>query len=268
MTQDAESGDGVAIEIADGVLTIRLNRPDRLNAINGAMREDLKAAFARAESDDSVRAVLLTGNGRAFCTGQDLAERKPLPDGAKYDLGQSLEEGYGPLIRTITGLPKPVVAAVNGVAAGAGASLALLSDVAFASTSARFVFSFANIGLAPDCGATWTLPRLVGTQRAKAIAMGGEPVSAQDAERWGMIWKVLPPEELIDVAHDFAARLAAKGPQALATIKQLVDESSSNTFAEQLDRERDCQRALGLTEDYAEGVAAFWEKRPPRFTGR
>ncbi|OCC23508.1 2-(1,2-epoxy-1,2-dihydrophenyl)acetyl-CoA isomerase [Croceicoccus estronivorus] len=258
----------IVVTCASGVMEIVLDRPDLLNSINTAMRAELSRAFAQAETDRTIRCVLLTGNGRAFCAGQDLGERKPLPDGQKYDLSLALEGEYNPLLRQITNLPKPVVCAVNGVAAGAGVSLALAADITFAARSARFVLSFANIGLGPDCGASWLLPRLIGPQRAAGFAMSGDPVSATQAEAWGMIWRCIPDEELIPSARSFARQLAVKGPLALAATKRALAASWHNTFSAQLDLERDSQQALGYSDDYTEGVAAFRDKRMARFGGR
>lgn len=255
-------------QLDEGILQIALNRPDLLNSVNTAMRAELSEAFSKASVDPDIRVVLLTGNGRAFCAGQDLGERKPLPDGQKHDLGKSLDREYNPLMRQIAACEKPLIAAVNGVAAGAGVSLALMADVTFASNKARFVLSFANIGLGPDCGASWMLPRLIGAQRAKAFAMSGQPVNAESAAAWGMIWQAVPAEELLSAAREFSHTLAAKGPLALAVAKRTMNDGWENSFSEQLDLERDTQRELGLTDDYTEGVAAFREKRPAQFQGR
>ena len=254
---------------ADGaVLEIRLSRPRRLNAINTAMRAELRQVVAEAAADESVRVLLLTGAGRGFCVGQDLGERAPLADGRKHDLSLALDREYNPLFRELAALPKPLICAVNGVAAGAGVSLALAADVSFAAASARFILSFANIGLGPDCGASWLLPRLVGPQRAAAIAMSGQPVTAAEAERWGMIWRAVADDELLAVARAFAAGLAGKGPLALAATRRALAASWGNPLSAQLDLERDQQQRLGYSDDYAEGVAAFREKREAVFRGR
>ncbi len=250
------------------VLEIRLARPERLNAVNTAMRAELARAVALAAADDAIRAVLLTAEGRAFCVGQDLGERAPLPDGRKHDLSLALDREYNPLFRALAGLEKPVVAAVNGVAAGAGVSLALAADVTFAAASARFILSFANLGLGPDCGASWLLPRLVGPQRAAAIAMSGEPVAAGEAAGWGLIWRAVPDEELQAQALAFATHLAGKGPLALAATKAALAASWRHDLSTQLDLERDQQQRLGYSDDYTEGVAAFRDRRPADFRGR
>lgn len=257
----------IRVQQAGPVLEITLDRPDCLNAVNTAMRAELSRAVTLAADSRDVRAVLLTGAGRGFCAGQDLGERQPLPHGKTRDLSLALDREYNPLLRQIAALEKPVVCAVNGVAAGAGVGLALAADVTFAARSARFVLSFANIGLGPDCGTSWRLPRLIGPQRAAAIALGGEAVPAEKAAGWGMIWQCLPDAELLPAARDFAALLAGKGPLALRATKALLAASWRNGFSAQLDLERDSQQRLGYTGDYAEAMAAFRDRRPPHFRG-
>lgn len=253
--------------VEDGVALITLNRPDHLNAFNAAMRSALAEAVDRAAADPAVRCILLTGAGRGFCAGQDLSERKPLPDGAKHDLSQTLEQEYNPFFRKLDALEKPIVCAVNGVAAGAGVSLALAADVTFAAQQARFILAFVNIGLAPDCGATWSLPRLIGQQRAMALALSGEPVGAAEAAQWGLVWRCVADEHLLPEAMAFARRLATRAPLSLATIRHNIRAAWRHDFSGQLDLERDSQQRLGYTDDYGEGVTAFRERRAPRFTG-
>ncbi|NLH83447.1 MAG: 2-(1,2-epoxy-1,2-dihydrophenyl)acetyl-CoA isomerase [Phyllobacteriaceae bacterium] len=243
---------------------VTLNRPDRLNAFDEAMHRALAAALEGAK-DPAIRAVLLTGAGRGFCAGQDLGDR--LTNGAAPDLGATIEAFYNPLIRRIRALDKPVVCAVNGVAAGAGANLALACDVVLAARSAKFIQAFAKIGLVPDSGGTWFLPRLVGEARAKGLALLGEPVGAEQAAAWGMIWKAVDDVVLMDEARALAARLADGPTRGLALIKQALNASPANGLDAQLDLERDLQRRAGRTPDYAEGVRAFMEKRSPRFSG-
>lgn len=260
--------DVVLSEVAEGVLTITLNRPDKLNSFTAAMHERLAAAFYRAERDDDIRAVLITGAGRAFSAGQDLSDRVTPKDGAPPDLAVTIEGYYNPLIRRIKALRKPVIAAVNGVAAGAGANIALACDIVLAGESAKFIQAFAKIGLLPDSGGTWTLPRLVGMARAKALAMLAEPVSARQAAEWGMIWQALPDADLMPAARKLAADLAGAPTYGLGLIKQALEASANNGLDTQLDLERDLQQKAGFSPDYAEGVRAFMEKRAPAFTGK
>jgi 2-(1,2-epoxy-1,2-dihydrophenyl)acetyl-CoA isomerase len=261
-------GETVLVERDHGVTVITLNRPERLNSFTVEMHAALAEAFAGVEADAGCRAVLLTGAGRGFCAGQDLSDRAVAPGAEKRDLGESLEERYNPLVRRMRALPKPIVVAVNGVAAGAGANIALHGDIVLAAKSARFIQSFAKIGLMPDSGGTWTLTHLLGEARAKALAMLAEPLSAERAAEWGLIWKAVDDAELMTEARALARHLASQPTLALAAIKDAIHEASTGTLDAQLDRERDGQRQLGLSDDYAEGVAAFMAKREPRFTGR
>ena len=258
--------DTVLVERLEGWRKLTLHRPDRLNAFNEELHAALATALDEAAADADCRAVLLTGSGRGFCAGQDLGDRRG-GDGPP-DLGDTLERLYNPLVRRLRDMPKPVVCAVNGVAAGAGANIALACDIVLAAHSAKFIQAFARIGLVPDSGGTHTLPRLVGEARARALMLLGEPVEARQAEAWGMIWRALPDEALMPEAEALAARLATQPTQGLVLTKQALESSATNTLAAQLDLERDLQRRAGRTPDYAEGVRAFLEKRPPRFTGR
>ncbi|CUX83370.1 MAG: bifunctional ring 1,2-epoxyphenylacetyl-CoA isomerase/3,4-dehydroadipyl-CoA isomerase PaaG [Roseibaca calidilacus] len=251
-----------------GVLELVLNRPDKLNAFTPEMHMALRAQIDRAAQDGAVRAVLLTGAGRGFCAGQDLGERDPRKAGPKPDLGATIGTYYNPLIRAIRALPKPVVAAVNGVAAGAGANIALACDIVLASDMARFVQSFAKLGLVPDAGGSWALPRLLGEARAKALALTGEPLSATQAADWGLIWRAVPDDALMPEARALALKLA-KGPTyGLGLTKQAIQAAATNSLDAQLDLEQDYQRRAGASADYAEGVTAFLEKRDARFTGQ
>jgi len=247
-------------------MTLTLNRPDKLNAFVAEMHGLLREAMTRAENDASVRALLLTGAGRGFCAGQDLAERDM--NDPNLDLGGGLEANYNPFIRRLRALPKPVVCAVNGVAAGAGANIALAGDLVLAARSASFIQAFSRIALVPDCGGTWWLPRLAGLQRAMGMALLAERVSAEDAERWGLVWKCVDDAKLMDEARSLARTLAAGPTHTFGRIKQALYASPNNTLDEQLDLERDFQRELGRHGDYREGIAAFLEKRKPAFTGR
>lgn len=258
----------ILLDIADGVATVTLNRPDRLNSFTAAMHEELRGALAAVREDKSVRCLLLTGAGRGFCAGQDLSDRAVAPGQEAPDLGASIETNYNPLVRTLRELPMPVVCAVNGVAAGAGANIALACDIVLAARSASFIQAFCKIGLIPDSGGTWTLPRLVGHARAMGLAMLGDKVPAEQAEAWGMIWKAVDDDKLAEEAAALARQLATQPTQGLALIKRALSVSLDNDLDSQLDLERDLQREAGRTQDYREGVAAFVGKRAPKFEGR
>ena len=253
---------------AEGIARITLNRPERLNAFNDAMHAELRDALARVKADASVRVLLFTGAGRGFCAGQDLADRAVRPGSEPVDIGGSIERNYKPLVLALRALPMPVVCAVNGVAAGAGANVALACDIVVASKSASFIQAFCKIGLIPDAGGTHFLPRLVGSARAMGLAMLGDKVSAQQAEDWGMIWKCVDDAEFSTTVEALLRHLAAAPTRALAATKRAFHQSAGNTLEQQLNVERDLQCEMGYTEDFQEGVAAFGEKRPPRFTGR
>jgi 2-(1,2-epoxy-1,2-dihydrophenyl)acetyl-CoA isomerase len=256
----------VLVERNGPVLKITLNRPDKLNSFNEAMHLALRAAVARAEEEATVRAVLLTGAGRGFCAGQDLGDRNVAAD-QELDLGATIETFYNPLIRRLRALEKPVVCAVNGVAAGAGANLALACDIVLAARSARFIQAFCRIGLVPDSGGTYFLPRLIGDARARALAMTGEAVTAEQALAWGMVWQVVEDERLPDEAMALTRRLADGPTKGLGLIKRALNVSLAHSLDQQLDLERDLQRMAGASRDYREGVAAFLAKRPPVFRG-
>jgi 2-(1,2-epoxy-1,2-dihydrophenyl)acetyl-CoA isomerase len=257
----------VLVDKRRGYRLITLNRPRTLNAFNEAMHRALMAALEEAEADTACRALLMTGAGRGFCTGQDLSDRLAKAD-FKPDLGGSLGAFYNPLVRKLRALPFPVVAAVNGVAAGAGCNIALNCDIVLAARSATFVQSFAKVGLLPDCGGTWLLPRLVGAARARGLALLAEPLPAETAERWGLIWRAVDDADLMTEAEALCAHFAAAPTYGLSLIKRALEAAATNTLDRQLDLERDLQREAGSTADYAEGVRAFMEKRPPVFTGR
>jgi 2-(1,2-epoxy-1,2-dihydrophenyl)acetyl-CoA isomerase len=251
----------------DGVARLTLNRPERLNSFNGAMHAEVRDALARV-AHGGARVLVLTGAGRGFCAGQDLGDRQVATGDARADLGESIERNYKPLVLALTGLPVPTIAAVNGVAAGAGASIALACDLVIAARSASFIQAFSKLGLVPDSGATWFLPRLVGTARALGLAMLGERLPAEEAARWGLIWRCVEDAEFAAAVDGLAGELAAAPTQGLVRTRQAMLGAASRTLAAQLDVERDLQRELGYTEDYAEGVAAFAQKRTPRFAGR
>src|SRR3954470_16778116 len=250
---------------ADGaVARVTLNRPDRLNSFTAQMHEELRDALA---SLGEARVVVLTGAGRGFCAGQDLNDRAVAP-GEAVDLGETVQKYWNPLIRSLTSLPQPVIARVNGIAAGAGANIAMACDIIVAATSAKFIQSFSAIGLIPDSGGTWVLPRLVGQARALGLALIGEPLPAEKAAEWGLIWKAVDDDALDAEVTDIGNKLAALPPLGLAAIKEMIRGSWQYSLDEELGLQAGTMRRLGYTEDYREGVAAFLEKRRPSFTGR
>jgi 2-(1,2-epoxy-1,2-dihydrophenyl)acetyl-CoA isomerase len=254
----------IEFAVANNIARLTLNRPDRLNSFTVQMHEEVADALGRL---DDARTLILTGAGRGFCAGQDLGDRAVAP-GEAVDLGDSVEQRYNPLIRRLTSLPMPVIARVNGVAAGAGANIALACDIVIAANSARFIQSFAAIGLIPDSGGTWVLPRLVGQARALGLALTGEPLPAEQAEAWGLIWKAVDDDALDAEVDALAARFASGPTSGLARIKAMIRESWGQSLDAELDRQRDAMRELGYSDDYREGVAAFMEKRKPTFTGK
>ena len=254
----------VEVDEGAGVATITLNRPDALNSLTVPMKQDLLAAIRRVERDAVVRAVVLTGAGRAFCAGQDLRERLQ-PDAAP--LGEEVRERYNPIIRAMRALPKPIVGAINGVAAGAGASIAMACDIRIAADTASFALAFGRVGLVPDSGATWFLPRLVGAAKAAEIALLGDPVPAAEAARLGLVSRVVPGADLAKEARAVAERLSAGAPRAIALTKRALESSWDRDLDAALEDEADLQDMAGRTKDHAEGMAAFLEKRPPRFSG-
>lgn len=257
----------ILFENANGVAVITLHRPEKLNSFNVAMHLEVRDALAAVAADSAVRVLLLTGSGRGFCAGQDLSDRVATPGADAVDLGESVEKYYGPLVRTLRALPFPVICAVNGIAAGAGANLPLACDIVLAARSASFVEVFCKLGLLPDTGGTYFLPRLIGTARAMGLSMLGDRLGAQQAEDWGLIWKCVDDDQLQVEARAMARHFATAPTKGLASTKQAIYRSPANTLGQQLDLERDSMRALGRSHDYREGVAAFLEKRAPRFTG-
>lgn len=260
----------IIFTVEDGVATLTLNRPDRLNSFNEQMHVEVREALARVakgRAEGSVRVLLLTAAGRGFCAGQDLSDRAVAADDEAPDLGASIERNYKPLVTTLRNLELPVICAVNGVAAGAGANLALACDLVFAARSASFIQAFCKLGLIPDTGGTWILPRLLGPARAMGLALLGDKVSAEQAEAWGMIWKCVNDEVLLPTVQALAAQLAQGPTFGFAQTKKAIWSSSTREFEAQLDVERDAMRACGGSHDYREGVAAFLEKRAPHFTG-
>jgi 2-(1,2-epoxy-1,2-dihydrophenyl)acetyl-CoA isomerase len=257
----------IVFDITGVVARLTFNRPDRLNSFNTAMHAEVRDALGRVASSDA-RVLVITGAGRGFCAGQDLGDRAVAPGGTAVDLGESVEKNYKPLVLALRSLQMPIIAAVNGVAAGAGANIALACDLVIAARSANFVQPFSKLGLVPDSGGTWFLPRLVGHARAMGLALLGDKLSAEQAAQWGLIWRCVEDAELSTVVDGLATQLAAAPTRGLARTKQALYEGWGRTLEQQLDIERDYQRELGYSADYAEGVAAFTQKRPPQFTGR
>ncbi|MEO3386488.1 2-(1,2-epoxy-1,2-dihydrophenyl)acetyl-CoA isomerase PaaG [Mesorhizobium sp. CAU 1741] len=249
-------------ERRDGYAVITLNRPDRLNSFNEAQHLALRAALEDCEADEECGAIILTGAGRGFCAGQDLSDRDPTIQGESPDLGMTLQTYYNPLVRKLRAMPKPVICAVNGVAAGAGANIAFSCDIVLAARSAKFIQAFSKIGLIPDAGGTYWLTRHLGEARAKALAMTAEPLMADDAAQWGLIWKAVEDDKLMDEAAALATSFANGPTKAYALTKQAIQAASTNTLDEQLELERELQREAGWSDDYKEGVAAFLQKRP------
>ena len=259
--------ENILLSVDGGIARLTLNRPDRLNSFNDAMHAEVRDALARVK-DAPARVLLLTGAGRGFCAGQDLSDRAVAPGAEPVDLGASIERNYKPLVLGLRALPLPVVCAVNGVAAGAGANIALACDIVIAARSASFIQAFAKIGLLPDSGGTYFLPRLVGSARAMGLALLGDKLSAEEAAEWGLIWQCVDDAQLPAVVDKLLQQLAQAPTRGLAAIKQALHAAGGNTLAAQLDLERDLQRTLGMSDDYREGVAAFTAKRPPHFSGR
>lgn len=252
------------VDQSDAIARITLNRPERLNSFTRAMHAELQTALDEA---NEARVIILGGAGRGFCAGQDLNDRAVAP-GQAVDLGETVEESWNPLIRRLATMPQPVIAKVNGVAAGAGANIALACDIVVAAKDAKFIQSFSALGLIPDSGGSWHLPRLVGQARALGLALTGEPLPAEKAAEWGLIWKAVDADALDAEVDAIATRLAALPPLGLAAIKAIIRSTGERTLDQELDLQRDEMRRLGFTEDYREGVAAFLEKRTPSFRGR
>lgn len=256
------------VDRRDGIATITLNRPERLNALSNELMSELAAALDEIDADDAIRCLLLTGAGRGFCSGADLASGDLNKDGGMPDLGNALHERYHPVIRRLAAYRMPVVCAVNGPAAGAGMSLALTGDIVIAAKSATFLQAFANIGLVPDAGSTYFLPRLAGSARAMGMAMLGEPLPAETAADWGLIWKCVADAELMAEAQKVAAKFASGPTVGLGLIRRIMRQSHDNTLDSQLEVEREAQRLAGRSRDFVEGVMAFLQKRPAKFTGK
>jgi 2-(1,2-epoxy-1,2-dihydrophenyl)acetyl-CoA isomerase len=257
----------ILVDHKDAVCIFTLNRPDKLNSFNAEMHRELAAELEKIASDKQTRALVITGAGRAFCAGQDLSERT-FDGTTEIDLGQSLEQYYNPLVKRLRSLPIPVITAVNGVAAGAGANIALSGDIVVAARSARFIQAFSRIGLIPDAGGTYILTQRIGEMRAKALAMLATPLSAEQAQEWGLVWQIYDDQSFMDEVMELATTLSKQATTALGLTKQAIHAASSNSYNEQLDMERQLQAQAGKTQDYREGVAAFKEKRDAQFIGK
>ncbi|MRW87299.1 2-(1,2-epoxy-1,2-dihydrophenyl)acetyl-CoA isomerase [Pseudoduganella sp. FT26W] len=261
----------ILFEISDGVATLTLNRPDKLNSFTQAMHEEVRHALKRVATEaaaGAARVLVLTGAGRGFCAGQDLSDRSVEPGAGAVDLGDSVEKNYAPLVQSLRALPLPVIGAINGVAAGAGANIALACDIVLATKSASFVEVFCKLGLIPDTGGTYFLPRLVGSARAMGMAMLGEKLSAEKAEAWGLIWKAIPDEDFAAEVLAMARHFAGAPTKGLAFTKKALHASAHNSLQQQMALECGMMSELGRSDDYREGVAAFMEKRAPQFKGR
>ena len=262
-----QSYDHIRYACVDGIARLTLHRPELLNSFNVAMHGEVRHALGRAVADGA-RVMVLTGAGRGFCAGQDLNDRAVAPGASRVDLGESIDKYYAPLVLALRALPMPVIAAVNGVAAGAGAKMALACDLVIATRSANFIQSFCRIGLVPDSGGTWFLPQLVGPARALGLALLGDKLTASQAADWGLIWRCVDDAEFAEAVEKLARDLAAAPTRGLAAIKSAIHGSSARSLEAQLNVERDLQRELGHSHDYGEGVSAFKDKRAPRFIGR
>lgn len=261
----------ILFDISDGVATLTLNRPDKLNSFTQAMHEEVRHALKRVASEagtGNARVLVLTGAGRGFCAGQDLSDRAVEPGAKAVDLGDSVEKNYAPLVQSLRALPLPVIGAINGVAAGAGANIALACDIVLAARSASFVEVFCKLGLIPDTGGTYFLPRLIGSARAMGLALLGEKLSADKAEAWGLIWKAIPDEDFAAEVQAMARHFASAPTKGLAFTKKALHASAHNSLQQQLALECGMMSELGRSDDYREGVAAFMEKRAPQFKGR
>ena len=259
--------ESIHFKIDNGIAVLTLNRPDRLNSFTQAMHLEVRDALTKLQEDKTARVLVLTGAGRGFCAGQDLNDRAVDPGAPSVDLGESVEKFYAPLVLTLKNLPMPVICAVNGVAAGAGANLALACDIVLAAKSASFIEAFCKLGLIPDTGGTWVLPRLLGTARAMGLAMLGDKLSAEQAEQWGLIWRCVPDEALMDEAMAMAEHFASAPTKGLAFTKKAFQAGYANSLEDQLQLEAHMMRELGYSHDYREGVAAFIGKRPAHFKG-
>lgn len=260
--------ESIKLDVTDGVATLTLSRPERLNSFTVAMHGEVRSALDAIAADRSIRCFVLTGAGRGFCAGQDLSDRAVAPDAEGVDLGASIENYYKPLLQRLRSLAMPTIAAVNGVAAGAGANIPFACDLVYAAQSASFIQSFSKLGLVPDCGGTWWLPRLVGPARAMGLTLLGEKLSAAQAADWGLIWRCVADAELMPTVNAMALQLATGPTRGYVRTRQAIDAAMLLPFDGALDLERDYQRELGRSSDYREGVTAFIEKRAAHFTGR